>query len=226
MARGPADWGSAFDRVSRSKGDAEAANSYVSVGNFLFVRAKVLSLVGEARGADILDVGCGTGHMSQPLARGNRVVGVDLSAEMLRFARNKGLAAVRAPAEALPFRSASFDVVLATSVIQLIPDGRLFAAELVRVAKPDGRVVLTTINAESAAVAVLRRLERAKYRRFRLYPVAEMRTLLAEAGGEVRKIVFLYFPFGRAKTIAGEVLPGFSARRLASTVIIEAVRRR
>jgi 2-polyprenyl-3-methyl-5-hydroxy-6-metoxy-1,4-benzoquinol methylase len=217
-------WAGAFDEIAREKGDTAAANSYVSVRNFALVRNVLLSLAGDLRGAAVLDVGCGTGHLSQPLARANFVVGADLSAAMLRFARAKGLVPVRGRAEESPFRSSMFDVVLAASLIQLIPDGRAFVTELFRVVRPGGRVLLATINAESAAVALLRRVERSKYAHFRLYPSAELRALVAAAGGEVRGLAFLYYPFTKTGRIAGDRRPGPFRRRFASTVVVEAVR--
>jgi ubiquinone/menaquinone biosynthesis C-methylase UbiE len=217
-------WNRYFDDVSRTKGDSEAANSYISVGNFRLLRAEVLDLVGDLRGARVLDVGCGTGHFSQPLAAANAVVGVDLSAEMLAFARTKGLAPVRAAAEALPFGGGRFDVVLAASVIQLIPDGAAFVRELLRVVRPGGRVVICTINAGNAALGLLRILERKKYRHFHLYPRAELAALVRAAGGEVRGYRYIYFPFGRASTVKGDRAPGALPRVFGTSLVVEAVR--
>lgn len=217
-------WGRYFDDVSRKKGDTEAANSYFSVKNFRFLRDGVLSLLGGARGLRILDVGCGTGHLSLPLAGENRIVGVDISLEMLAFARSKGLAAVLAAAEDLPFRTGSFDVVLANSVIQLIPDGDRFIRELMRAVRPGGRVIISTINAENATMGLLRRLERKKYKHFRLYPFGELKALVSAAGGVVRGALFLYYPFGAMKALRGSGEPGIFPRRLATSVVFDAVR--
>jgi 2-polyprenyl-3-methyl-5-hydroxy-6-metoxy-1,4-benzoquinol methylase len=217
-------WGRYFDDVSRKKGDTEAANSYFSVKNFRFLRDGVLSLLDGARGLRILDVGCGTGHLSLPLAGENRIVGVDISLEMLVFARSKGLAAVLAAAEDLPFRTGSFDVVLANSVIQLIPDGERFIRELVRAVRPGGRVIISTINAENATMSLFRRLERKKYEHFRLYPFAELKALVSAARGVVQGSLFLYYPFGTMKALRGSGEPGIIPRRLATSVIVDAVR--
>jgi 2-polyprenyl-3-methyl-5-hydroxy-6-metoxy-1,4-benzoquinol methylase len=217
-------WGHAFDTFSRKKGDTAEANKYVSVRNFALVRNAVLSLLGDTRRAVVLDVGCGTGHLSQRLVRDNVVVGADLSSEMLRFAAAKGLIPIHGRAEELPFQNSVFDVVLANSVIQLIPDGRAFVVELFRVVRPGGRVIIATINAESAAVAALRWVERSNYRHFRLYPLAELSALVAGAGGVMRGTTFLYYPLGRAALVRGDKRPGLVRRRFASTVIVDAVR--
>jgi ubiquinone/menaquinone biosynthesis C-methylase UbiE len=217
-------WGRFFDDVSRTKGDSEAANSYISIRNFRLLRAEVMDLLGDLRGARVLDAGCGTGHFSLPLMAANAVTGVDISAEMLAFARAKGLAPVRAAAEALPFAGGAFDVVLAASVIQLIPDGAALVRELLRVVKPGGRVVVCTINAGNAALGLLRVLERKKYRHFRIYPFPEIAALVRAAGGTVRSYRFLYYPFGGAASVPGGKRPGLIPRILGTTVVVEAVK--
>ena len=66
-------------------------------------------LIGEGSGA-LLDLGCGTGQYAAALAElGWTVTGVDVSEDMLRRAREKGVNAVRADATDLPFEDASFD---------------------------------------------------------------------------------------------------------------------
>jgi ubiquinone/menaquinone biosynthesis C-methylase UbiE len=217
-------WGRFFDDVSRTKGDSEAANSYISVRNFRLLRAEVMDLLGDLRGARVLDAGCGTGHFSLPLAAVNAVTGIDISAEMLAFARAKGLIPVRAAAEALPFSDGVFDVVLAASVIQLIPDGAAFVRELLRVVKPGGRVVICTINAGNAALGLLRILERKKYRHFRIYPFPEIAALVRAEGGTVRSFRFLYYPFGGAASVPGGRRPGPVPRIFGTTVVVEAVK--
>ncbi len=217
-------WGRFFDDVSRTKGDTEAANSYISVRNFRLLRAEVMDLLGGVRGARILDAGCGTGHFSLPLAAANAVVGVDFSAEMLAFARNKGLAPVRAEAEALPFSGGVFDVVLTANVLHLSSDGAALVRELMRVVKPGGRVIICTINAGNAALGVLRVLERKKYRHFRICPFREIAALVRAAGGTVRSYRFLYYPFGGAASVPGAEEPGPIPRFFGTTVVVEAVK--
>jgi malonyl-CoA O-methyltransferase len=217
-------WGPYFDDISRKRGDTEAANSYFSVRNFRFLRNEVLRHLGDVRHKRILDVGSGTGHFSQPLARENFIVGIDFSPKMLAFARNKGLAVVQGPAENLPFKSGSFDIVFANNVLQLIRDGRGFVKELVRSVRPGGRIIISTINDGNVALAVRRRVERKKYRRFRLYPFDELKALVAAAGGEIRASLFLYFPFGKTRMIHGHEGLGAIPRRFATSVVVEAVR--
>ena len=92
-----------------------------------------------------VDAACGTGRHSQYLDRlGHRVIGVDLSDEMLAIARTKVPAGVfqQAPVHALPLADDSADLVIcaldsATSLICRVP------AEFVRVLKPGGTLVVS-----------------------------------------------------------------------------------
>lgn len=217
-------WGRFFDDVSRTKGDTEAANSYISVRNFRLLRAEVMDLLGGLGGARVLDAGCGTGHFSLPLAAGNAVVGVDFSGEMLAFARRKGLVPVRAAAEALPFSDGVFDVALTANVLHLSSDGAALVREIVRVVKPGGRIIICTINAGNAALGFLRVLERRKYRHIRIYPFREIAALVRAAGGAVRSYRFLYYPFGGAASVPGADEPGRIPRLFGTTVVVEAVK--
>jgi SAM-dependent methyltransferase len=74
-----------------------------------------LGVLGEVRGRDVLEFGCGAAQWTLALQRsGTRAVGVDLSEEQLAHARRRSrepLRLVQANAEELPFRSESFDVV-------------------------------------------------------------------------------------------------------------------
>ena len=97
-------------------------------------------LLPSVAGKDVLDIGCGTGRWLQRFlsSRARSATGVDLSAPMLAEARLKsGLQGrlVRADCLALPFRSGSADVVMCSFVTGHIPDFRVFAGELARVAR-------------------------------------------------------------------------------------------
>src|SRR4051812_39731335 len=105
-------------------------------------------LVPPARreGDVLLDVACGGGLFApQARARGYRHVGVDLSRSGLEVARRRGLLTAEGDAVALPIRSGAVDVVLAGEVLEHVPDLPGVVAEVCRVLRPGGSVVLDSI---------------------------------------------------------------------------------
>jgi ubiquinone/menaquinone biosynthesis C-methylase UbiE len=99
-----------------------------------------------------LDVGCGTGALAERLAgAGYEMVGVDPSEGMLSVLRDRApqIRAVAASGTELPFPSASFDLVLTVATLHHIADAtdvRATLAEMVRVIKPGGRVLIWDHN--------------------------------------------------------------------------------
>jgi SAM-dependent methyltransferase len=95
----------------------------------------------------VLDVACGTGLVSKLFAgRVARLVGIDITAEMAKQAEPHLDELIIAPAEALPFDQDTFDIVTCRQGIQFmtLPDA---VAEMVRVTKPGGCVVLVNLCA-------------------------------------------------------------------------------
>ena len=85
----------------------------------------------------VLDVGCGTGFVSQ-LYPNFDITGVDISKDML--ARNP-YKWIEAPAEALPFPDRTFDIVVCRSLLHHLQDPKKGLSEMVRVLKPGGQWV-------------------------------------------------------------------------------------
>lgn len=112
-------------------------------------RDLVLGLADELEGRRVLDVGCGDGAYAVAVAeRGAHVVGVDASARMLQAARDratlKGLTLDLREGDVrqLPFADASFDVVLAITVLCFVEDANRALSEMARVLTPGGRLVI------------------------------------------------------------------------------------
>jgi SAM-dependent methyltransferase len=136
---------------------------------FLFAQMteRTLRLAGAGPGRRILDVASGFGQDSRALAeRGARVVGIEPSARMSGLARLLAADApgalpawVRGWSDALPFRSRSFDAVICKGAIDHFDRPALALAEMARVTKPDGRVVLAIANFESFACRAARGLD-------------------------------------------------------------------
>ncbi|WP_448591309.1 class I SAM-dependent methyltransferase [Thermoflexus hugenholtzii] len=99
-------------------------------------------------GARILVDGCGIGIYVEALrAFSPEVHGLDIDAGYLREARRRGIGClVQAAAEALPYPDGSFDVILSHEVIEHVADDRRAVAEMVRVLRPGGRILLFCPN--------------------------------------------------------------------------------
>jgi SAM-dependent methyltransferase len=102
-----------------------------------------------APGARVLDVACGTGNTSIPLARGGaEVTGVDIATNLLEQARaratSEGLDITfeEGDAEQLSYADASFDVVVTMFGAMFAPRHELVAAEFARVLKPGGLLAM------------------------------------------------------------------------------------
>lgn len=113
----------------------------------------LLTLLDPQPGEQILDVGCGTGLFTADVLRsGARVIGVDLSAPMLSRAIARGgsnFAGLCADMCALPFHDNSFDRVFSMTAIEFVAEAAKAIAELNRVVKPGGQVVVTSLNSLS-----------------------------------------------------------------------------
>lgn len=117
------------------------------------IKRRVLGHAALAAGEDVLDVGCGTGTLAVAAVRaapGVRVTGLDADPNILARARRRAdgagmeIAFHEGNATELAFPDASFDVVLSTLFFHHLPDDakRRAAAEVVRVLRPGGRLVV------------------------------------------------------------------------------------
>jgi SAM-dependent methyltransferase len=113
-------------------------------------RQLTVDLLDVSQGKTVLDVGCGTGDFTRAFAvaaaPGGLAVGLDASKTMLSVAAEKGgegnLAYVRADACELPFDDGEFDAVSCVGCIHLLADPFKSLGEMVRVARPGGRIVI------------------------------------------------------------------------------------
>ena len=94
--------------------------------------------------ASILEIGCGAGANFEFYPKCRRAVSSDISIQMLEIAKGKrrGNHLIQADAQSLPFPAGEFDAAFATLVFCSIPDPAVAFAELRRVVRPGGRVVL------------------------------------------------------------------------------------
>lgn len=114
----------------------------------------MFSLLPEARGKSLLDIGCGVGTIGLMLKeRGFEYVGIDLSEVGVKRAVQKGLNAFVSDidGDGLKFPDASFDVVWAGDVLEHVFDPIGMLAHVRRVLKPGGSLLLTAPNDFSLA---------------------------------------------------------------------------
>lgn len=119
-----------------------------SLMNAYYERPAVIGLIGEVGGRRVLDAGCGSGPLSAALvAQGALVTGFDASPEMVELARRRlgddadlQVADLSRP---LPFADDSFDTAVASLVLHYLQDWSAPLAELRRVLRPGGRLVLS-----------------------------------------------------------------------------------
>jgi ubiquinone/menaquinone biosynthesis C-methylase UbiE len=125
-------------------------------------RQRIDAALAARAGDRVLDVGCGTGEQVRALAARvgptGRAVGLDPSETMLAEARARGRGA-RAPAEyrpgdvyALPFPDDAFDACLAEKLFTHLADPERALAELYRVTRAGGRVVVASSDMETLVV--------------------------------------------------------------------------
>lgn len=116
------------------------------------------------KGLRVLDVGCGGGILSEPLARlGASVIGVDPAEENITVARShaaKSGVAVdfrTTTVEALADSGERFDLVIASEVVEHVADIGLFVRRSAELVRPGGAMIVTTINRtlKSFALAIV-----------------------------------------------------------------------
>lgn len=114
-----------------------------------FGRRRAVAAVNHLPGSRVLEVGVGTGLALPHYGPDKRIVGIDLSAEMLALARDRveqqSLDRVESlhemDAEATSFSAGSFDIAVAMFVASVVPNPKNLLAEMRRVVRPGGHIL-------------------------------------------------------------------------------------
>jgi O-antigen biosynthesis protein len=104
------------------------------------------------KGKLIADIGCGSGYGCQIIStnQAKKVIGLDISFETLKFAKENfstdNILYINSSADSLPFSSAIFDIVISFEVIEHLENYKGYLAEIKRILKDDGILILSTPN--------------------------------------------------------------------------------
>lgn len=114
----------------------------------------MLRMCGDVAGKQVLDLACGEGRFSRMLvARGARCVGVDLIEQMVRTAQGRDESSNQyavGDAGRIPLRDASVDLVVSYVTMIDFPDFRAAIAEIGRVLRPGGQLVVSNLGFTTA----------------------------------------------------------------------------
>jgi len=130
---------------------AYSASNENNLFNAYYARPEMIRLAGDVAGMEILDAGCGSGPLMEALRGKDAVVsGFDLSPAMVELARQRlgedadvRVADLGAP---LPYPDDTFDLVVASLSLHYVKDWDSALAELRRVLKPGGRLIVSIIH--------------------------------------------------------------------------------
>ncbi|WP_233189129.1 class I SAM-dependent methyltransferase [Subtercola sp. Z020] len=155
LSKQPAQVSAMFDDVSTHY---DRTNNVLSVGNALLWRVATTKAVAPKRGERILDLAAGTGTSSASLAAGGaKVVAADFSPGMIEVGKkqqagNPNIEFLVADGMDLPFADDEFDAVTISFGLRNIVEPRTALAELYRVTKPGGRIVICEFSTPPARI--------------------------------------------------------------------------
>ena len=189
--------------------------SLLTLGRRARLRRTTVELAAIQPGKHVLEVGCGTGDValaaSEPASRDGAVYGIDPSPEMIAVAREKAARARRAVefqvgvVEALAFPDASMDVVLSSLMMHHLPEAlkRRGLAEIVRVLKPEGRLLIVDFKRPTTPMA--RRMTTLLWHGRLREGVQDLPRLLHEAGFKQVRVGDM--PLGMLGFVLGQLTP-------------------
>lgn len=184
------------------------------------VRLDYVARRAKLQGANVLDVGCGGGLLSEALAKaGAQVTAIDLAPELVKVAKLHRLESQVTvdyrlqPAESLAAEQpGAFDAIACMEMLEHVPDPAAIIAACATLLKPGGRLFLSTLNRTPAAFAlavvgaeyVARLLPKGTHRYQDFIKPAELAAWLRAAGLQLEDVSgLMYEPWRNAARIIG-----------------------
>lgn len=145
--------------LSFTKKAAEDLVKAYSTPDIIAQRQTVLDLLDVQKAESVLDVGCGPGFLCEEMAKRTgsegRVLGIDISEDLLALSRNRNppehLSYANEDALALSAADGTYDAVACTQVAEYIPDTAALLAEIARVLRPKGRALIMATDWDCVA---------------------------------------------------------------------------
>lgn len=154
LSKKPEEVSAMFDDVAQGY---DVTNNVLSAGNAYLWRIATTRAINPQPQERILDLAAGTGTSSAALARsGAHIVAADFSPGMIEVGKRKHgknplIEFVEADATALPFEDNSFDAVTISFGLRNVVEPQKGLAEMFRVTKPGGRIVVCEFSTPKAA---------------------------------------------------------------------------
>lgn len=165
-------------------------------------------LLAAARGEPSIDIGSGTGHLTAAVLEGRRAIAVDTWLPNLRgiaAAFGSRIRLLQAAGEALPLGDGTVGTVLCSEVLEHVENDQAVLAEMARILRPGGHLVVSVPSLYFRIDTYLRLLGVSTVHDHpgpeqhirRGYREEDLRAMLAGAGFEVEELVYLFKPFSK-----------------------------
>jgi len=140
----------------------EVPHPYFQQIEYIKVNSAIINEIHKRDHGRILDCGSGGGHLIHGLSAissGCTALDIELHRLVETRKKNPAIHGIAANVEAgLPFKSAVFDIVIASELLEHLNEPEEFFFEAARILKPGGALILTTPNSENLSIKILRRM--------------------------------------------------------------------
>jgi SAM-dependent methyltransferase len=223
------EWQAFFQaRSTASDRDTSAANDYRLPLQHRYIIDGFRRVCAPLPEGPVLDAGCGNGLFWTAFSGQSNVLGVDYSLGMCALARARGMRVYHADVTALPFADGQFELIYSAEIIQCVDDLDRLIAELARVCRTGGRIVVSTLNRRSLLRRAVRQMRKLVARSGA--PVhtpaiprtaAEIVAVARASSLSVGSVSWLHFPSPLYRRTGGE---RYALETLASNMIVELVK--